>query len=141
MRRNDLPHQRLPLEEDVSDVEDGEQPLVIVALEVQVRFHPRDLGVADVGTVEEGEDVERCDEADDAEVHFADDAGFDVRVDVGMGILGWLVVLVGRMFDLGAGGCETDVLFVVFDGVGGCRRGVFCGEEAHGCWLAGWCLA
>ena len=50
VRREDLPHQREPLEDDVGDVEDGEQPLVVGRGEVEVFLHPCYLCVSKVGS-------------------------------------------------------------------------------------------
>ena len=53
MRIYDPPHECLELEGDVTDVEDGQQPAVSVAFEVQVFLHAGDFGIADVGAIEE----------------------------------------------------------------------------------------
>ena len=47
------PHECLELEGDVTDVEDGQQPAVSVAFEMQVFLHSGDFGIADVGAIEE----------------------------------------------------------------------------------------
>lgn len=57
VRRDELPHQRLEFEQDVADVEDCEQPFVAVGSEFEVGGHAGNAGVADVGAVEEGEEV------------------------------------------------------------------------------------
>lgn len=57
MRRQQLPHQREGLEEDVADVEDGEEPLVGCGCELEGGVEAGDLGVADVGAVEVGDEV------------------------------------------------------------------------------------
>ena len=56
MRRQHLPHDDEELEEDVGDVEDGEEPAVLRPVDPQVVFHARDARIADVGPVQEGQE-------------------------------------------------------------------------------------
>lgn len=46
VRRHDLPHDGLELEDDVRNVEDGQQPVVAIAVELEVLFHACDLGIS-----------------------------------------------------------------------------------------------
>lgn len=46
VRGDDFPHEREPLEDDVGDVEDGQQPLVLAARELEFRLHAGDFGVS-----------------------------------------------------------------------------------------------
>lgn len=60
MRGHDFPHQSHPLEEDIRDIEDSEEPLVLgvglvdgaVAL-----AQARRLRIPDIGTVQEGHEI------------------------------------------------------------------------------------
>jgi hypothetical protein len=57
MRIYDPPHEALKLEEDICNVEYCQQPAVSVALEIQVFLHAGNLGIANVGAIEEGEKI------------------------------------------------------------------------------------
>ena len=57
MRIYDPPHEALKLEEDICDVEYRQQPAVSVALEIQVFLHTGNFGIANVGAIEEGEEI------------------------------------------------------------------------------------
>jgi hypothetical protein len=57
---DDLPHQSHPLEKDIWDVEECEEPLVLgVRLVDRARTFTQSSGlsISDVGTVEEGDEV------------------------------------------------------------------------------------
>lgn len=82
MGRHNLPHQGLEFEDDIGDIEDSEKPLVVVPRKMKVLGHARDSRIADIGAIEEGENVESCDKGDDPEVHFPDDSSFDVWKDM-----------------------------------------------------------
>lgn len=43
---DDLPHQGKPFEDDVGDVEDGQEPLVVGGGEMEVFFHSCNLGIS-----------------------------------------------------------------------------------------------
>ena len=57
MRIYDPPHEALELEDDVSDVEDCQQPAVSVAFKIEVLLHASDFGISNVRSIEEGEKV------------------------------------------------------------------------------------
>lgn len=82
MGEDNLPHERLKLEQNVTDIEDGQKPLIAVSLEVQIFLHARNFGITDIGAVEKGENVERGDEGDNAHVHLTHNAFLDVWVDM-----------------------------------------------------------
>ncbi|KKA21578.1 hypothetical protein T310_4365 [Rasamsonia emersonii CBS 393.64] len=54
--------------DDVGDREDGDGDIVVIALHVQRLGHARDLGVADVGAVEEGDQEQHPEDGHDAQV-------------------------------------------------------------------------
>jgi hypothetical protein len=53
----DSPHESLELEDDVGDVEYGQQPAVSVAFEIQVCLHAGDFSIADIRAIEEGKKI------------------------------------------------------------------------------------
>ena len=57
----DLPEELCPLEEDVGDVEDLENPDPVSVAETQVRHDTSSLRIADVASVEVGEHIEKTD--------------------------------------------------------------------------------
>jgi hypothetical protein len=54
---NDTPHKGLELEGNVGNVKNGQQPIISVAREIEVGGHAGDTSVANVGAVEEREEV------------------------------------------------------------------------------------
>jgi hypothetical protein len=57
MGRHELPHERLRLENDVGDVEDGEKPAVHCIGHVQILLHASNFGIPDVTTIEESKQI------------------------------------------------------------------------------------
>ena len=57
-------------EDGVRDEEDGQGEVVLGVGHVEVRLQAFDLGIADVGAVEEGDEVEEAEPWDQAEVEF-----------------------------------------------------------------------
>jgi hypothetical protein len=49
--REDLPKEQRKLENDVRDIENGRKPRVLAAGQVQVSLHTRNLGIANISTV------------------------------------------------------------------------------------------
>jgi hypothetical protein len=52
---DDPPHERLKLEDNVGDVENGQKPFVAIARKIEVFLHASDFRIADIRPVEEGE--------------------------------------------------------------------------------------
>src|SRR5271170_5739471 len=52
---DDPPHERLKLEDNVRDVENGQKPFVAIARKIEVFLHACDFRIADIRPVEEGE--------------------------------------------------------------------------------------
>lgn len=57
MRWKQFPEKEREFEDDICDVEDGQKPLVIVAIEMKLFGHSRDDGVTDVTAIKEGKHV------------------------------------------------------------------------------------
>lgn len=57
MRIHDPPHEPLKLKGDVADIEYCQQPTVSVTFQEQVFFHSRDFCVANVRSIQKGEEV------------------------------------------------------------------------------------
>ena len=76
--KNTRPH---PLQQDVGDglkqrigdEEDCQSEVVLLAVHTQVLVQTGDLGVADVGAVEEGEEVKDAEPGDEGEVEFEEE--------------------------------------------------------------------
>lgn len=91
MRGEVLPADEQPLRDDIGDIEDGAQPVVLKARQVDVLLHARQARVAQIAAVEHGEHVEEEDERDQAVVELADDGRFFLRGgrdEVGGGFFG-----------------------------------------------------
>lgn len=117
VRRHNLPKDGGPLKDDVGDVKDGQQPLVVGVVEAELLAHAGGLGIANVGAVEEGEQIADKHECHEDAVHFAQQALFGGRVDVD-------IAVAFRSGSPDSGFIVVDVVEVVggfFIGVGGDR--------------------
>src|ERR1700755_2259506 len=56
------------LEEDVADIERGKDGIIIVALEVEILLKTGETSIADVGSVDETEEIQKRDSGDDAKI-------------------------------------------------------------------------
>lgn len=76
------------LEDDVADVEDGEDGIVVVARELEVLLQAGQAGVSNVCAVDEAEQVQQGDGGDDAQVNLHPQLGlgFGVELDKRMAI-------------------------------------------------------
>lgn len=130
MGRHNLPHQGLEFEDDIGDIEDSEKPLVVVPRKMKVLGHARDSRIADIGAIEEGENVESCDKGDDPEVHFPDDSSFDVWKNTAIvGLKGRFdLIAIALLLEVGRWGGNS-----ILDEVRGRGRGhsLKAAEEAH----------
>lgn len=73
-------------EDDVADVEDGQHAVVVVARHAQVFLKASNLRIADIGAVDEAEQIEQCDGRDDVEIDLQSQPclGFWVELDKGV---------------------------------------------------------
>ena len=128
VRWYDLPHQRLEFEDDVGDVEDCQEPSVVVSDEMQIFGHTCNPRIANVGAVEEREHVESRDERDNPEIHLPDDSPLDAGLDMAAVSVGGSLNLIALLLEVQRWGC--------FSGsrkVGGCggRSLGGCAQDAH----------
>ena len=100
VRWYDLPHQYLEFENDIGDVEDVEEPLVIVTDQVKIPGHAGDPRVTNVRAVEEGKDIEGRDQRDNPEVHLSYNAPFNLWNDMVAVRLSALIELSALRFDV-----------------------------------------
>ena len=57
MGRKDFPEKQRELEDNVADVKDGGKPGILAARQIESLAHARDLGIANVTTVQKGQHV------------------------------------------------------------------------------------
>jgi len=57
MGREQLPHERLELEQDIADIKNGEQPFVPVTSKFEIRCHACNTSISDIAAVKEGKKI------------------------------------------------------------------------------------
>ena len=69
-------------EEGVGDEEDGQASVVLAAGDVEAFLEAIELGVADIGAVEEGDEVEEAEPGDQTEVEFPEESAVLQNVSI-----------------------------------------------------------
>lgn len=96
MRTAVLSHGGTNLENDVTDVEDRQNLVVVVALQLQVFLQPSKPSIADIGAVDEAEEIQQGDSRDDIQINLPPQSRFRLGVESEQCI----AVAVNRQFHL-----------------------------------------
>lgn len=69
------------LENNVTDVEDGQDLVVVVTLQAQVLLKTSQTSIADVRSIDEAEKVQQCNGGDDIEVDLPPELGLGLGIE------------------------------------------------------------
>jgi len=75
------PHTYLELEQDVTDIENGQEPRILVASQAQGFVHARYPCIAYVGAIEKGEQIQDKNQRKYVAVEFSPHLFLELRID------------------------------------------------------------